>query len=55
MINYKAVNLSLSGEGSSLKVGYFSFGSPVSASAISKTIFDIDSTEDKNKVSSLNR
>ena len=48
-IKSKAVTSSLSGAGSSLKVGYFSFGSPMSASAVSKPIFDIKSTEDNNK------
>ena len=38
---------SLSGEGYLLKVGSFSFGSPVSASAVSKPIFEINATEDK--------
>ena len=34
-----------------LEVGSLSFGSSVSASALSKTIFEINSTEDKNKIS----
>ena len=34
-----------------MKVGSFSFGSPVSASALSKPIFDIKATDDKNKIS----
>ena len=38
-------------ESSSLKVDSFSFGSPVSASAVSKPIFEIKATEDKNKIS----
>ena len=38
-INSKAVTSSLSGEGSLLRVGSFSFGSPVSASASSNPIF----------------
>ena len=42
---------SLSGEGSSLKVGPFSFGSPVSASAVSKTLFYINANEDKKNIS----
>ena len=33
-----------------LKVGYFSFGSPASDSDVSKPIFDIKDTEDKNKI-----
>ena len=42
---------SLSGEGYLLKVGSFSFDSPVSASAVSKPIFDIKTTEDKTNIS----
>ena len=42
---------SLSGEGYLLKVGSFSFGSPVSASAISKPIFEIKATEDNTNIS----
>ena len=38
-----------------LKVYYFLFGPPVSASAVSKLIFDIKDTDDKNKVHSLKR
>ena len=41
---------SLSGEGYSLKVGSFSFGSPAIASAVSNQIFGIKATEDKNKI-----
>ena len=41
----------LSGEGSSLKVSSFSFDSPVSASAVSKPIFYINTTEDKTNIS----
>ena len=33
-----------------MKVGSFSFGSPVSASAVSKTIFDIKATEDNTNI-----
>ena len=50
-INSKALTSSLSGEGSLLKVGSFSFGSPVRASAVSKPIFDIKSTKDNTKIS----
>ena len=53
-INSKALTSSLSGEGSLLKVGSFSFGSPVSASDVSNPIFEIKaikSTEDKTKIS----
>ena len=42
---------SLPGESYLLKVGSFSFGSPVSASAVSKPIFEIKSTEDKTNIS----
>ena len=42
-IKSKDMTLSLSGEGFSLKVGSFSFGSPVSDSAVSKPIFEIKS------------
>ena len=52
-INSKAATLSLSGEGSLSKVGYFLFVSPVSASAVSKPIFDIKSTKYKNNISTL--
>ena len=38
-IDPKAVTSSLSGEGYPLEVGSFSFGSPVSASTVSKPIF----------------
>ena len=34
-----------------LKVGSFSFGSPVSASAVGKPIFEIKATEKNNKIS----
>ena len=50
-IKYKAVTSSLSGEGSLLKVGSFSFFSPVSAPTFSKPIFDIKATDNKNNVS----
>ena len=43
--------MSLSGDGSLSKVGSFSFGSPVSAYAVSKTIFDIKATEENTKIS----
>ena len=33
-----------------LKVGFFSFGSPVSASAVNKPIFDIKDTEDNANI-----
>ena len=49
-IKAKAVTLSLSGEGSSLKVGFLSFGSPVSASVVSNPIFEINATEDKTNI-----
>ena len=49
-IDSKAVTSSLLGEGSSLKVGSFSFGSPVSASAVSKPIFVIKANEHKTKI-----
>ena len=42
---------SLSGEGSYFNVGSFYFGSPVSASAVSKPIFEIKVTEDKINIS----
>ena len=42
---------SLSGDFSSLKVGYFSFGLPVSSSAVSKLIFDIKATEYNTNIS----
>ena len=42
---------SLPGEFSLLKVGSFSFGSPVSGYAVNKTIFDINSTEDNINIS----
>ena len=50
-IKYKAVNLSSSGEGSSLRVGSLSFGSPVSASAVGKPIFYINATKYKTNIS----
>ena len=34
-----------------MKVGSLSFGLPVSASTVSKPIFDIKATEDKNNIS----
>ena len=37
------------------KVVYFSFGSPVIAPTVSKLIFQIKATKDKNKVHSLKR
>ena len=46
-----AVTSSLSGEGYSSNIVSFSFGSPVSASAVSKTIIDTKATEDKKKIS----
>ena len=49
-IKSKAVTLSLLSEGYSLKVGSLTFGSPVSASAVSNPIFEINSTEDKTKM-----
>ena len=42
---------SLSGEGSSLKVCSFSFGSPVRASAVNKPIFEIKATNDNTNIS----
>ena len=50
-INTKAVTSLLSGEVSSLKVVTFSFGLPLSASAVSKPIFYIKVTEDKTNIS----
>ena len=50
-IKSKAVTLSLSGDISSFKVGSLSFGSPMSASAVSKPIFETNATEDKTKIS----
>ena len=41
----------LSGEVSFLKVGSFSFGSPVSDSTVSKPIFYIKATEDNTNIS----
>ena len=49
-IKSKDFTSSLPGEGYLLKVGSFSFVSPVSASAVSKPIFEIKSTEDKSKI-----
>ena len=43
-IKSKNVTSSLSGDISYFKAGYFSFGSPVSASDVSKIIFDIRAT-----------
>ena len=45
------MNSSLSGDGYSLKVGSFSFGSPVGPSDVSKPIFEINVTEYNTKVS----
>ena len=45
------MNLSLSGEGSLLKVGSLTFGSPVSASAVNVPIFEINYTDYKTKIS----
>ena len=50
-LNYRGVNSSLSIEGASLKVRYFLFGSPVSASAGSKPIYEIKTTEYKTNIS----
>ena len=50
-IKSKAATLSLSGKGYFLKVGSFSFGSPVSDSAIGKPIFEIKATGYKTKIS----
>ena len=50
-IKFKTDTSSLSGYGSSLKAVFFLFGLPLSASAVSKPIFDIKATEDKNKIS----
>ena len=49
-IESKGLTSSLSVEGSSLKVGCFSFISPVSASDFSNPIFDIKATEDKTNI-----
>ena len=49
-INSKALTSSLSGDSSLLKLGSFSFGSPVSASTVSKPILEIEATEDNNKI-----
>ena len=50
VIKSKAVTSSLSGKDLYVKVGYFSFGSSVSAFAVSKPKFDIKSTEDKTNI-----
>ena len=49
-IKSKAVDSSLSCESSSPNISYFSFGSPASASAVSKKIFEIKATEDNTKI-----
>ena len=54
-IKSKSVTSSLSVEGSLLKAGCFSFGSPVSYSSVINPMFDIKSTEYNNKVHSLKR
>ena len=54
-IKYKAFSSSLSGEGSLLKVGSYSFGSPVISSAVSKQIFEIKATDNKENFHSLKR
>ena len=51
MIKSKAVTSSLSSDGSSLKVGSFSFGSPLSVSAVSKPILEIKATEYNTNIS----
>ena len=48
-IKYKAMTSSLSCEGSSLNVGFYSFGSLVSTSAVDEPIFYIKATEDMTK------
>ena len=50
-INTKAMTSSLSGEGSLLELVTFLVYSPVSASVVSYTIFDIKATEDKTNIS----
>ena len=50
-IKSKAVTSALSGEVSSLKVGSFSFGLPVIASAVSKPVFEIKANEENTKIS----
>ena len=50
-IKSKYVTLSLWGEVYLLKIGYLSFGLSVSASAVSKPIFEINSTEYKANIS----
>ena len=50
MVKPNAATSSLSGDSSSLKVGYFSFGSSVSVSTVSKPIFDIKDTGDNSKI-----
>ena len=49
-IKSNGVTSSLSGGGYPLKIVYFSFGSPVSASAVSKLIFEIKTTENNTKI-----
>ena len=49
-IKFKDVTSSLSGESFSMKVGSFSFGLPVSASAVSKPISEIKATEDDTNI-----
>ena len=48
-IKYNYVTLTLSGEVYLLKVGSSSFGSPVSASAVSKPIFEFKATENNKR------
>ena len=50
-IKSKPMTSSLSGEVYSSKLVSFSFGSPVRSSAVSKPIFDIKFTEDRNNIS----
>ena len=50
-IKSKTVTLSLSGDVYLLKVGSLSFGSPVSASTVSKPIFDINATKENTNIS----
>ena len=49
-IKYKAVTSLFSDNISSFKVGSLSFGSLVSASAVSKPIFEIKTTEENTKI-----